>query len=333
MLKNRLSLVFVLLGFCFAVEAASSSNVGYRRIEIQDTVIGETFPVAIWYPTSAPPSVLEFGPYTMRVARDATPADGNFGLVVISHGSGGGALDHRDLAMALASGGYVVGAPMHPRDNFQDMSGVGSVSVWTGRPKQVSRVIDRVLEDKALGPHIQRERIGVVGHSSGGYTALAVAGAKPSMNALVQHCRGIPEDARFCSFGGAAAREAGQKGGVIPDVYDRRVRAIVLLAPHGALFTDEALSNLAVPVRIYGAECDDLTPVQYHAERLAKALAAKAEYILIKGAGHFSFIAGFPDALRKSAGEAGQDPKGFDRDAMHRTLNPEIVDFFNRTLR
>jgi len=333
MLKSRLSLVFVLLGFCFAIEAASSSNVGYRRIEIQDTVIGETFPVAIWYPTSAPASVLEFGPYTMRVARNATPADGNFGLVVISHGSGGGALDHRDLAMALASGGYVVAAPMHPRDNFQDMSGVGSVSVWTARPKQVSRVIDRVLEDKGLGPHIQRERIGVIGHSSGGYTALAVAGAKPSMNALVQHCRGIPEDARFCSFGGAAAREAGQKAGDIPDVYDRRIRAIVLLAPHGALFTDEALSNLAVPVRIYGAENDDLTPVKYHAERLAKALAAKVEYVLIKGAGHFSFIAGFPDALRKSAGEAGQDPKGFDRDAMHKTLNPEIVDFFNRTLR
>jgi predicted dienelactone hydrolase len=112
MLKNRLSLVFVVLGFCFAVEAASSSNVGYRRIEIQDTVIGERFPVAIWYPTSAQPSVLEFGPYPMRVARDATPADGKFGLVVISHGSGGGALNHRDLAIALASGGYVVAAPM-----------------------------------------------------------------------------------------------------------------------------------------------------------------------------------------------------------------------------
>lgn len=333
MIEKRLSLVFVLLGFCFAVEAASSSNVGYRRIEIHDTATGERFPVAIWYPTRAEPSVVEFGPYAMRVTRDATPEDGTFGLVVISHGSGGGALDHRDLAMALASGGYVVAAPMHPRDNFQDMSGVGSASVWTGRPKQVSRVIDRLLGDQALGPHIQRERIGVLGHSSGGYTALAVAGAKPSMNALVQHCRGIPEDARFCSFGGAAARQAGQKGGDIPDVHDRRVRAIVLLAPHGALFTDEALANLAVPVRIYGAELDDLTPVKYHAERLAKMLAAKAEYVLIKGAGHFSFIAAFPDALRNSAGEAGQDPKGFDRNAMHEIINPEIVAFFNRTLK
>jgi predicted dienelactone hydrolase len=332
MLKNRLSLVFVLLGLCFAVEAAAS-NVGYRRIEIPDAVIGEKFPVAIWYPTSAQPSDLEFGPYTMRVARAATPADGKFGLVVISHGSGGDAFAHRDLAIALASAGYVVAAPMHPRDNFQDMSGVGSVSVWTGRPKQVSRVIDRLLEDKALGPHIERERIGVVGHSSGGYTALAVGGAKPSMNALVQHCKGIPEDARFCSFGGGAAREAGQKGGDIPDVHDGRVRAIVLMAPHAALFTDEALANLAVPVRIYGAERDDLTPVQYHAERLAKVLAANAEYALIKGAGHFSFIASFPDALRNSVGEAGQDPKGFDRNAMHETLNPEIVAFFNRALK
>jgi predicted dienelactone hydrolase len=333
MLKNRLSPVLVLLGFCFAVEAAPSSNVGYRRIEIQDVVTDERFPVAIWYPTTAPPSLSEFGPYTMRVARAATPADGKFGLVVISHGSGGDAFAHRDLAIALASTGYVVAAPLHPRDNFQDKSGVGSISVWIGRPKQVSLVIDRVLEDKTLGPIIERERIGVVGHSSGGYAALAVAGVKPSMNALVQHCRGVPEDARFCFFGGAAAREAVLKDGEIPDVHDRRVRAIVLLAPVGALFTDEALSNLAVPVRIYGAERDDLTPVRYHAERLAKVLAAKAEYVQIKGAGHFSFIASFPDSLRNSAGEAGQDPKGFDRNVMHEKLNPEIVAFFDRTLK
>ena len=83
----------------------------------------------------------------------------------------------------------------------------------------------------------------------------------------------------------------------------------------------------------HGAERDDLTPVQYHAERLAKALAAKAEYVLVKGAGHFSFIASFPDALKNSAGEAGRDPNGFDRNAMHETLNLEIVAFFNRTLK
>jgi predicted dienelactone hydrolase len=333
MRKNRLIFVVVLVGLCFAVEAAWSSNVGFRRLEVQDTAIGERFPVAVWYPTSEQPTTQAFGPYRLRVAQAAAPMNAGFGLVVISHGSGGDAFAHRDLAMTLASQGYVVAAPMHPRDNFQDRSGVGSISLWTDRPRQVSRVIDWALEDKALGPHIQRERIGVVGHSVGGYTALALAGAKASIDSLVQHCRETPEDARFCFFGGSAAREANRKGGEIRDLRDRRVRAIVLLAPVVALFSDEALSTLAVPVRIYGAERDDLTPVQYHAGRLAEVLGPKAEYILIKGAGHFSFIDSFPDALKDSVGEAGKDPIGFDRNAMHDTINLEIVAFFNRTLK
>jgi hypothetical protein len=32
------------------------------------------------------------------------------------------------------------------------------------------------------------------------------------------------------------------------------------------------------------------------------------------------------------AGDAARDPKGFDRDALHATMNPEIVDFFDRAL-
>jgi predicted dienelactone hydrolase len=32
------------------------------------------------------------------------------------------------------------------------------------------------------------------------------------------------------------------------------------------------------------------------------------------------------------AGEAARDPEGFDRDAMHETMNLEIVGFFDRKL-
>lgn len=86
--------------------------------------------------------------------------------------------------------------PHAPARKDNDISGV---SVWVGRPKQVSRVIDALLEDAELGSHIQRARIGVVGHSNGGYTALAVAGAKPSPAASVAHCRQHPDDSKFCS--------------------------------------------------------------------------------------------------------------------------------------
>ena len=334
-----------LLGAAFTAEAAPAWNVAYRRIDVQDPVTGELFPAALWYPTRGaaaplfltgslstcrlPAMLCRLVAFEMQVAGNAAPAEGKFGLIVISHGAGGLALNHRDLAVALASHGYVVAAPAHPRGKDNDISGLG---VWIGRPKQVSRVIDAVVEDADLGPHIQRERIGVVGHSNGGYTALAVAGARPSPAATSAHCREHPDDSRFCSQGGAATREAIRKAADIPDVRDPRVRAIVLMVPNAAPFTDQALAQVAVPVRVYGAELDDLTLVRYHAERLAKVLPPQAEYVLAKRAGHFSFVTSFPGVLKLLAGEAAKDAAGFDRDAMHEVMNAEIAGFFDRKL-
>ena len=335
----------MLLGAAVSARAATTSNVAYRKIDLDDAITGEAFPVALWYPTRAAPAPLfltaslsacgfpamlcRLIAFEMQVANDTPPADGKFGLILISHGAGGLAVNHRDLAMALASHGYVVAAPTHPRGKGQDISGVG---VWVGRPRQMAQIIDAVLADTALGSHVQRNRIGVVGHSHGGFTALAVAGATPSPAAIVAHCRQHPDDRRFCSSGGRATRDAASKIGALPDVHDPRVRAIVLMAPNAAPFTDDALARVAVPVRMYGAERDDVTVVRYHTDRLAKALPPPTEYVVVKGAGHFSFVTSFPRGLKILAGEAAQDPDGFDRDAMHEMMNPEVVSFFDRTL-
>src|SRR5262245_51018146 len=186
-----LSLI-LLLYVAPTADAAPPWNVGYREIAVQDALTGASFPVVLWYPTAAAPAPLFVTgslslcrlpailcrgiAYEMPVAQNAPVAAGAFGLIVVSHGGGGMALLHRDLAMTLASQGYVVAAPTHPRGKGNDISGVG---VWVGRPNQVSRVIDAALDDRTLGFDIERERIGVVGHSNGGFTALAVAGAQP----------------------------------------------------------------------------------------------------------------------------------------------------------
>jgi predicted dienelactone hydrolase len=104
------------------------------------------------------------------------------------------------------------------------------------------------------------------------------------------------------------------------------------MAPNAVPFTGEALAQVAVPVRVYGAELDDLTLARFHAEPLVKALPSQTEYVIVKGAGHFSFMTSFPRALKIVAGEAARDPEGFDRDAMHEVLNPEVVSFFDRKL-
>jgi predicted dienelactone hydrolase len=326
-------------------EAAPPWSVGYRTIAVNDSLTGESFPLALWYPTRAAPAPLfvtgalslcrlpsilcRWFTFEMRVARDAPAGAGYFGVIVVSHGAGGMALLHRDLAMALAAQGYVVAAPTHPRGTGNDVSGVG---VWVGRPQQVSRAIDAVLVDPLLGPHVGRERVGVVGHSNGGYTALVVAGARPTPGADAAHCREHPDDTRFCGFGGAAARQADRELGQIPDLRDPRIRSIVLMAPNAARFTDDALAKVTVPVLVYAGEKDDLTRVPYHAERLARALP-RVECVLVKGAGHFAFVAGFPAGLKMVAGEAARDPAGFDRATLHEAMNREIVGFFDRTLR
>ena len=98
---------------------AAPASVAFRRIELQDSLTGEAFPVALWYPTAAAPTELYLRDslmpcrlptllcrqitFDVRAAPDAAPADGRFGLIVISHGAGGLALNHRDLAAALAA--------------------------------------------------------------------------------------------------------------------------------------------------------------------------------------------------------------------------------------
>ena len=74
------------------------------------------------------------------------PAEGNgLPLVLISHGTGAGMTSHIDTARSLASAGFVVVAPMHPGDNFQDESAVGRPNWIADRSRHVGRVIDFML--------------------------------------------------------------------------------------------------------------------------------------------------------------------------------------------
>jgi predicted dienelactone hydrolase len=172
----------------------------------------------------------------------------------------------------------------------------------------------------------------VVGHSNGGFTALTLAGARPDARAPALHCRQHPDDTAFCAFGGAAARDSLRTMGEIPALADPRVRAVVLMAPNAVPFTDQALAAVTVPVRLYGAAQDQLTRLRYHAARLARALPPSTEFVVLERAGHFSFVARFPWTLGWLAGDAARDPAGLDRDALHAVMNPEIADFFDRTL-
>ncbi len=81
-------------------------GVGYARLSTADPMGGQ-MQVSLWYPTTVPDSVVSLGPYEFPGTQDAEPAAGQFGLVILSHGSGGSDLGHWDTAIALAKAGFI----------------------------------------------------------------------------------------------------------------------------------------------------------------------------------------------------------------------------------
>jgi dienelactone hydrolase len=144
------------------------------------------FPVEIWYPARGEPAAGRSG---ADLRREAPPVDGNHPLIVFSHHAGGSRLSAAFLGVHLASHGYVVAALDHSEVVASDLA-PGEGETATHRAARVdniiaSRVPDvRFLLDYLLSTadvaetadlSLDAERVGLVGHSFGGWTVLATA--------------------------------------------------------------------------------------------------------------------------------------------------------------
>ncbi len=284
---------------------------GCRRIVVADEA-GDV-PALVMYPADAPERTEDFPPYSAEVAMDAPVAGGVHPLVVISHGSGSWNLPHRRLAAHLARNGLVVAMPVHPGDNREDRSSTDTPANLFARPRHLVALIDHLLADPEAGGGLRPERVAVVGHSMGGCTALALAGAIPATTAR-EEPDGEPRALAVAS--------------------DPRVAALVLLAPATAWFRGEgALDAVAVPVLMMTGDRDDVTTA-WHARIVDEGLssAAPLEHRVVAGAGHHSFLSPYPPEMTGAAYPASLDPEGFDRAAFHEEMESEILAFLRRVL-
>lgn len=316
---------------------ASAQNAGLRTL----TVAGDIpMTVALFYPTAAPARTIPMGPWQAIVAPGAPATQGPLrGLILISHGTGGTELNHHNLATRLASDGYLVAAVRHPGDNWQDRSMITSGRYFSERPRQLTLVLDALLANPEWGPRIPAERISAVGHSAGGYSVLALAGAQAEPQRAAQHCRTVQDDPGFCSL--AKDSSAAPASGALPafaaeapaaatarvSVPDRRIRAVVALAPMAVVLTSESLSAITVPVRVMTAEADVVLNGKYHGAYVAASLP-RAQSTTVPRAGHFAFMAQSGIPLPSAAGDAASNPPGFDRMAFLPELENQVAGFF-----
>jgi len=326
-----------LISLVFAAQAMAS-QVGWQEFHVQ--CADQETTVALYYPTQAKAHAIAMGPFTLSVAMYADPEPRFRGLILVSHGTGGSELGHSRLCGALAGHGYLVAALRHPGDNWQDdtLRKRTPDLYWSERPRQVSRVLDALLADPRWKDRIPRNargpRVGALGHSAGGYTVLALAGGKPDLTRLRQHClKECAEDPIFCSMGRPVPGNAPLSAPAIPsaELRDPRVQAVAAMAPVGVLFTAESLAGVRTPCAIWEAASDRFLVPRFHAEWVALNLPA-AELHRVPNAWHFAFMDTPTLAILTPDGDIAADPPGFDRKTFLTTLGGELAAYFDRTL-
>lgn len=318
---------------------AHAAEAGWMQIQTPGaTADAPATTVALYYPTLATPRVVAMGPFKLDAAIGGRPVDQVKALILLSHGIAGSEMGHSVLAQALARNGYLVAALRHPGDNWQDHALIEKCPerYFDERPRQASRVIDAILADPAWKARIaadsQGPRVGALGHSAGGYTVLALAGARPDLARLQAHCRDdAAQDPIFCSLARPGVALPPPPADA-PTLRDARVRAVVALAPTGVLLTAESLAAVVPPTRVYEAMLDRFLVPRFHAGWVASHLPA-ANLQRVPNAWHFAFMDAPSLPITSPDGDLAANPPGFDRGAFLQLLGSELTAFFDQTLR
>ncbi|HNY03346.1 MAG TPA: alpha/beta hydrolase [Bacteroidales bacterium] len=277
---------------------------GSRLLLVQDPEKGIEFNVLVQYPTTEAAHPVAFGPYVMEVSPDAPVAAGLHPLVLVSHGSGGSHLLYRTVTLHLARHGYIVAMVEHYGNNRNDNHLESSEENLILRPRHLKLAADAVCADPEFGGHVDAANIAVIGHSMGGFAALALAG------------------------GTARTREAKR----IETIADPRVGALVLLAPAAGWFY-QGLEKVTAPMLVLTAGHDPYTPpagIRQVLEGVGDP--SKVIHRTIANAGHFSFLSPFPPTLTRPDFLPSTDPPGFDREKLHAELPGVILSFLEKAM-
>ncbi len=225
-------------------------QVGYQVTELDYTGSAgdRTLRLAWWYPTAGDDGIetayLGIFP-APDVLEGATPAPGApWPVAVYSHGHQGYA-EASGVTMAhLASHGWLVVAPDHTGNTTFDGSD-RATEIYFQRPEDISAVLDHVTATPAGDPLAgAASPIVGLGHSFGGYTALALVGAAYDMATHTPACADGTGPSSFCSTM-TPEWEALFEGGL----RDPRITAAVLMAAGDFdLFGAGGVAQVSAPV-------------------------------------------------------------------------------------
>lgn len=185
--------------------------VGVRTVQALDAARKRRFSCEIWYPAAAQHAgqdvahgtqdsytvPLSDAPRKQLAVRDAAALSGIYPLVVYSHPSGGHRRAATFLCTHLSSHGYVVAALDHSEAVAAELARKSSeteeerAARWealiASRVPDIRFLLDQLLDGAAWDSEAKLDatRVGIVGHSFGGWTALAANDVERRIRAVV----------------------------------------------------------------------------------------------------------------------------------------------------
>ena len=216
-------------------------------------------------------------------------------VIVHSHGLASNPESRRRQAAHMASYGYVVALPQHPGsdsiqvENFQ--AGLSSqiflTTEFIDRPQDISYVIDELerRNQSEFGGRLDLENVGIAGHSFGGYTALAVAGAEIDFEHLETDC------SRLFAYLNTSLLLQCEALNLPRQAYnfrDPRVQAVAVGNPvNSSIFGPDGLSQIQIPALILAGSHDPATPAVFEQFRTFPWLTTPTKYLgLVEGQAH-----------------------------------------------
>ena len=221
-------------------------------------------------------------PANLYLPKDLSALSGPVPVLIFSHGYADTRSHPETVAAArsMASNGFVVAVPEHIGSNKAYQSDLEKglnresfeVMEFINRPQDIRFLLD-TLEKKnnnEFQGRLKLDSVGLIGHSFGGYTALALAGATVDVDLLKEQCPVdadfTPETVNLALLIQCRLLELESSPGLIPQLTegtlaDERVGFVFAMSPMSNLFGAEGVDHIQAPVVILGGSYDIATPV------------------------------------------------------------------------
>jgi predicted dienelactone hydrolase len=236
--------------------------------------------------------------FYVDVYKPQTWRDGKTPVVIFSHGLASRPEDFAKRAEHLASYGYVVALPQHPGSDTKQTEAlikgysreIFDLNEFINRPKDISYAIDELerRNQSEFQGKLDLESVGVAGHSFGGYTGLAVAGAEIDFQNLEKDCKrqfGVLDTSLLLQCRALTLPRQTYS------FRDKRVTAVFTENPvNSSIFGSTGLSKIEIPVFIAGGNYDPATPFVFEQVRVFPWLTTSNKYLAMsEGQAHVDF--------------------------------------------